>query len=43
MNLEEKETEHLFAYGMLPSETVQRATFGRSIREQGCLARRAER
>src|SRR3954464_3897356 len=31
MSLEEKETEHLFAYGTLQTETVQLATFGRRL------------
>jgi hypothetical protein len=31
MSLEEKETENLFSYGTLQTETVQLATFGRRL------------
>lgn len=31
MKIAEKELEHLFSYGTLQSEAVQRATFGRSL------------
>lgn len=34
MSLEEKETEHLFAYGTLQTEAVQLATFGRRLEGQ---------
>ncbi|MGH9935838.1 MAG: gamma-glutamylcyclotransferase family protein [Blastocatellia bacterium] len=34
MSLEEKETEHLFAYGTLQTESVQLATFGRRLAGQ---------
>jgi gamma-glutamylcyclotransferase (GGCT)/AIG2-like uncharacterized protein YtfP len=34
MSLEEKATEHLFAYGTLQTETVQLSTFGRRLEGQ---------